>query len=416
MSFLAKKNNAKTTLSSSFTASETTLQVSDASKFPTSGDFLITIWDKISYPDPSDDPNMEIVKVTTVLSDTFLVTRAQEETTAVRHSSGNVVEMLITAGHFTEVEGTLQEHRTAIDLNTTHAADNFQAHSDYLVNNANDTTSGVITSAGIIIEDGILTGTYENNLNAFDFGERVLGLMTDLRFLNVMCEDPSGGAGSYIDISIKGHNGTPTGTWTSGDRLKQGRTWKLDPDGTTAYIDLGDDTDFEFVGIPFTVGALVEVDASTGIQTIIAKWDSGTTLREWKLFITALEEAQFSLYDESADTEPYVKSAVLSEGLHLIIGTYDGTSGNDADDGMNLYIDGVLDNTTKSGTVGFTDMEASATAVTVCGSLNSGAIAETLIGDIGGVFIDGVELSAMDVWRLWQLVLSFYSENGTDLS
>lgn len=116
MSFLAKKNNAKTTLSSSFTASETTLQVSDASKFPTSGDFLITIWDKISYPDPSDDSNMEIVKVTTVLSDTFLVTRAQEETTVAAHSSGNAVEMLITAGHFTEIENAFSNYLELVNF------------------------------------------------------------------------------------------------------------------------------------------------------------------------------------------------------------------------------------------------------------------------------------------------------------
>lgn len=221
---------------------------------------------------------------------------------------------------------------------------------------------------------------------------------------------------THTGVAADQHDGEFKGSgWASGALEKQGRCLKYDPDGATDFINVGDDTDFEFVGLPFTVGALVEVSASTGIQTIIAKWDSGTALREWKLFITALEEGQFSLYDESVDTEPYVKSAVLSEGLHLIIGTDDGTSGNDADDGMNMYIDGVLDNTAKSGTVGYTDMEASATPVTICGSLNSGAIAEALKGDIGSTFIDGVEWSAHDVWNLWNEILAKYSEDGVGL-
>ncbi len=116
MSFLVKKNNAKTTLSSNLTASETTLQVSNVSLFPTSGDFLITIWDKSSYPDPSDDSGMEIVKVTTVLSDTFLISRAQEETTAIKHDSGNAVEMLITAGHFTEIENAFSNYLELVNF------------------------------------------------------------------------------------------------------------------------------------------------------------------------------------------------------------------------------------------------------------------------------------------------------------
>jgi hypothetical protein len=72
--------------------------------FPTTGNFLCTIWDKITYPDPSDDPNMEIVKVTGVSGTTFTVTRAQENTSNVNHASGSAFEMLITAGHFTDIE------------------------------------------------------------------------------------------------------------------------------------------------------------------------------------------------------------------------------------------------------------------------------------------------------------------------
>ena len=66
---------------------------------------------------------------------------------------------IITA---TEVEGALQENRTAIDLNTIHSTDNTQAHTDYLINNGNDTTSGILTSAGIIVGDGQTVGATTN--------------------------------------------------------------------------------------------------------------------------------------------------------------------------------------------------------------------------------------------------------------
>jgi len=62
----------------------------------------------------------------------------------------------------TEVEGALQENRTALDLNTIHSTDNTQAHTDYLINNGNDTTSGILTSAGYIVGDGQTVGATTN--------------------------------------------------------------------------------------------------------------------------------------------------------------------------------------------------------------------------------------------------------------
>lgn len=44
---------------------------------------------------------------------------------------------------------------TAIALNTTHRGDNSQAHSDYLINNGNDSTSGALTVASLITASNI---------------------------------------------------------------------------------------------------------------------------------------------------------------------------------------------------------------------------------------------------------------------
>jgi len=94
-----KKNNAKSTLVGSISALDNNLLVLDASKFPTSPEFVLTIWNKNVYLNPSDDPNMEIVKITSITSGNhFFITRAQEGTSAHPHNAGDNIEMLITAG------------------------------------------------------------------------------------------------------------------------------------------------------------------------------------------------------------------------------------------------------------------------------------------------------------------------------
>lgn len=103
-SFFAKKNNAKTTLASNLNSGSLSLTVVDGSVFPASGSFMITIWDKTTYPDPSDDPSMEIIKCTSRSSNTLTVVRAQEDTSDLEHSSGVAVEMLFTAAQIVELE------------------------------------------------------------------------------------------------------------------------------------------------------------------------------------------------------------------------------------------------------------------------------------------------------------------------
>lgn len=104
--FLRKKNNAKTSINQvgGLDAIATSLIVADASQLPDSGDFLITIWDKATYPDPTDDSNREIIKVTNVSGNTLTIERGQEDTSPSAHSNGHAVEMLITAGTFQEIE------------------------------------------------------------------------------------------------------------------------------------------------------------------------------------------------------------------------------------------------------------------------------------------------------------------------
>lgn len=60
------------------------------------------------------------------------------------------------------VKARLDTNDTAVGLNTTHRTNNTQAHSDYLINNGDDTTSGTITAAGF---SGPLTGNVTGDVS-----------------------------------------------------------------------------------------------------------------------------------------------------------------------------------------------------------------------------------------------------------
>ena len=106
--FLKKKNNAKSKLLNPVTTGDSAIVVRDSSKFPLSGNFMITVWNRTQYPDPSDDISMEIMRVTAVNGRIFSVTRGQEETIAKRHGQGCAAELLFTIGQLEELESEIQ--------------------------------------------------------------------------------------------------------------------------------------------------------------------------------------------------------------------------------------------------------------------------------------------------------------------
>tara|TARA_R100001509_G_scaffold36981_1_gene19905 strand:- start:78 stop:2081 length:2004 start_codon:yes stop_codon:yes gene_type:complete len=98
---LAFKNNAKTTLSSGVNNSTTTIPVTEGSVFPVA-DPTDPATDNFFFITLDDDTNNEIVKVTfssgNAGNQNLTVVRAQEGTTARAFSSGDKVELRLTAG------------------------------------------------------------------------------------------------------------------------------------------------------------------------------------------------------------------------------------------------------------------------------------------------------------------------------
>jgi hypothetical protein len=87
------RNFAKVVVASGYDASALSvgLYTNDGAKLPdpsTEGAFNLVWWNGSDYPDPSDDPSIEIVRCTARSTDTLTIVRAQEGTAAETHNTG----------------------------------------------------------------------------------------------------------------------------------------------------------------------------------------------------------------------------------------------------------------------------------------------------------------------------------------
>ena len=91
-------NFGKVTVSIGYNASDTSivLTTGHGANLPATFSYNLVWWDSTTYPDPADDPNVEIVRVTNRVTDTLTVTRAQEGTSAtVKNIAGKTYKMIL---------------------------------------------------------------------------------------------------------------------------------------------------------------------------------------------------------------------------------------------------------------------------------------------------------------------------------
>jgi hypothetical protein len=85
------RNKARVTVAAGYDQAATSVSLvsGETSKLPASseGAFNMIWWNATDYPDPIDDPNYEIVRVTLVVGNVLTITRAQEATAAATHNS-----------------------------------------------------------------------------------------------------------------------------------------------------------------------------------------------------------------------------------------------------------------------------------------------------------------------------------------
>lgn len=162
MALDATKNFAKATVSQGYSSSATTivLKTGDGAKMPTAP-FNAVWWNDTTYADPSDDPYVEIVRVTAVSGDTLTITRAQESTAAADHNiTGRVYKFVAgvtallpqTINTYIGPLLTPQNANTVLAGPTTGSA----AVAAFRALVAADMPAGVVTS---VVNDTNVTGT-----------------------------------------------------------------------------------------------------------------------------------------------------------------------------------------------------------------------------------------------------------------
>jgi hypothetical protein len=115
-------NLIKLTVSTGYGASDTTIVLSSGGSSLPSPSFNLVWWNSTDYPDPSNDPNAEIVRVTGVSGNTLTITRAQESTAASTKNTANktyTIMLGITAKMITDIGSNLQKPWRYVNVSGT---------------------------------------------------------------------------------------------------------------------------------------------------------------------------------------------------------------------------------------------------------------------------------------------------------
>lgn len=141
-------NNGKTTLSSGISSTATSITVADASVFPsiTGSEYFYMTLEDVSG-------NVEIVKVTSVSSNTLTVTRAQESSSGRAFSAGDKAENRLTAGGLNDVAT-----QADTDTDTTYSAGSGLSLSGTTFSNTAPDQTVALTGSGATS----VSGTYPN--------------------------------------------------------------------------------------------------------------------------------------------------------------------------------------------------------------------------------------------------------------
>lgn len=179
-------NNAESTVADNPLSNvATTLNVAagEGDKFPATFPYRLTMWDKGTYPDSSDDPNMEVVECTARTTDALTIIRGKENTSGTSHALGHTVELLITAGIFNDPEhGILTNIESPITKTSAYTASAF----DSILADTDTTAAFTITlpaspNIGNIIQIYDAKGNFAvDNLTIARNGLNIRGVAEDL--------------------------------------------------------------------------------------------------------------------------------------------------------------------------------------------------------------------------------------------
>jgi len=154
----------------------------------------------------------------------------------------------------------------------------------------------------------------------------------------------------------------------------------------------------------FSIAAWVYNDGSGIGQVILSKQDYTTSVeaREWQLHLNE-EKLVFTLVDEDTNAiQAEYANAGISGGWHFVVATYSGIGGDDATEGINLYVDGDIIASSPYDVGNYTSMVNTTTKVVIGAYYNyAGTLSGYFRNKIDNVILFNIELSAAQVTALY---------------
>lgn len=143
----AAKNFAKVTIAQNYDETVTSIDVDDATRLPVAP-FNAVWWNVTDYPDPADDPDVEVIRVTAISTNTLTITRGQESSPATPHDTGGKTYQLIAP----LTAKFINDHGAALDRITDDGVGEFRindAESTALVLNRTNGTAALGDADGL---------------------------------------------------------------------------------------------------------------------------------------------------------------------------------------------------------------------------------------------------------------------------
>lgn len=223
-------NFAKVEVSTGYDASATSivLTTGEGAKLPGTQNYNLVWWNATDYPDPADDPNKEIVRVTARTTDTLTVTRNQESSGASTKNTGsktyNMV-LSITKKMIDDIETDIAAGGNTLDFNQFSATGTWSALTGLGSETPASVTLDLTKSGGgrmYVTEDSLVVAWIEKG----DLARTAINRPSSS--LSVTLEDSVEGIGSFSYTT----NSHTISTAPYGIAFK--------PDGTEMYtIDIG---------------------------------------------------------------------------------------------------------------------------------------------------------------------------------